>query len=131
MDFENEFENSLKLEVLEKLQLSITGYKSRYIFWLEEKLAEARLEIEKYKEMIRVIPCTCDEAYKNRRLTAPDCPRCNWIDMPADFKEVADKEFWNIKAIESFPNDKKSIIEQCRIIRRRAKEILDNVKYWE
>ena len=26
------------------------------------------------------IPCTCLDAYKLRGLSAPDCPRCQWVD---------------------------------------------------
>ncbi len=31
-------------------------------------------------EMINGIPCHCNDGYKSRGLTDPDCPRCGWID---------------------------------------------------
>jgi len=31
-------------------------------------------------KMIDDIPCICHSAYKDRKLTDPHCPRCNWID---------------------------------------------------
>jgi hypothetical protein len=42
-----------------------------------EKLEEQNKQL---LDMINVIPCTCDDAYKDRGLIAPDCPRCNYID---------------------------------------------------
>lgn len=30
------------------------------------------------------IPCTCDSAYTSRKLTAPDCPQCNWAEEMID-----------------------------------------------
>lgn len=38
-----------------------------------------RKERDELMEMIRIIPCSCHEAFKCRNLTDPDCPRCNWI----------------------------------------------------
>lgn len=32
-------------------------------------------------EMVEAIPCICEECYTSRKLTQPDCPRCNYIDM--------------------------------------------------
>lgn len=26
------------------------------------------------------LPCNCDDAYKSRKLSAPDCPKCNYQD---------------------------------------------------
>ena len=30
------------------------------------------------------MPCTCIPAYKDRGMSAPDCPRCNYADDLAD-----------------------------------------------
>jgi hypothetical protein len=31
----------------------------------------------------RALPCQCIDAYKGRRLTDPDCPRCNYAEAVA------------------------------------------------
>jgi len=36
--------------------------------------------LEKLISMLDDIPCTCDNAYKERELTDPNCPRCEWVD---------------------------------------------------
>lgn len=38
------------------------------------------MEIEKLKTNLKEIPCTCIDAYKDRGLIAPDCPKCNYVD---------------------------------------------------
>ena len=32
------------------------------------------------EEIDKIMPCSCHEAYKSRRLSAPDCPNCNFKD---------------------------------------------------
>jgi hypothetical protein len=46
---------------------------------LKRQLEQAEAKIKAYEEMIKIIPCTCNIAYTSRKLTAPDCPRCNYI----------------------------------------------------
>ncbi len=47
----------------------------------------------------RFLLCHCDEAYKSRGLTQPDCPRCNYAADIADEIERVAKEFAE-KALE-------------------------------
>ena len=58
--------------------------------YIKNRIKQLEEENQKLKEMIRAIPCTCDEAYKSRGLTAPDCPRCNYVDENGEFQVVAD-----------------------------------------
>lgn len=44
---------------------------------LEADKAELLEVLKEQLKMIKEIPCTCDIAYTNRRLIAPDCPKCN------------------------------------------------------
>ena len=32
-----------------------------------------------FKRALEHIPCTCEDTYTKRNLTAPDCPRCNYL----------------------------------------------------
>lgn len=32
-----------------------------------------------FQRALNHIPCTCEEIYKSRDMTAPDCPRCNYL----------------------------------------------------
>jgi len=43
-------------------------------------LDEVRTDIKELLQMIAEIPCTCDKIYTDRKLRAPDCPRCNWVE---------------------------------------------------
>ena len=43
-------------------------------------LGEVRADIQELLQMIAEIPCTCDKIYTDRKLRAPDCPRCNWVE---------------------------------------------------
>lgn len=40
---------------------------------------------ELIKELNKIIPCSCIDAYKLRKLTSPDCANCNYADDVADF----------------------------------------------
>ena len=48
-------------------------------------------DVRELLRMIDDIPCTCDIAYKSRGLSAPDCPRCNYVD-----KDIVEKVRANI-----------------------------------
>ena len=43
-------------------------------------LGEVRADVQELLQMIAEIPCTCDKIYTDRKLRAPDCPRCNWVE---------------------------------------------------
>jgi len=43
-------------------------------------LGEVRADVKELLQMIAEIPCTCDKIYTDRKLRAPDCPRCNWVE---------------------------------------------------
>ena len=43
-------------------------------------LGEVRVDVKELLQMIAEIPCTCDKIYTDRKLRAPDCPRCNWVE---------------------------------------------------
>jgi hypothetical protein len=53
---------------------------------MQNQLKKAQEKIKQYEEMIDAIPCTCDIAYTSRKLTSPDCPRCNYIYDPEESK---------------------------------------------
>jgi hypothetical protein len=99
---EKEWKNSDYRHLIKEPKFNSFHLMQLQVSWLIGQIIKARLTIEKLKEMIRIIPCTCDEAYRSRGLTAPDCPRCNYVDedlingISADFQEIADKEFCNI-----------------------------------
>ena len=38
-------------------------------------------DVRELVEMVEAIPCICEECYTSRKLTQPDCPKCNYIDM--------------------------------------------------
>lgn len=38
-------------------------------------------DVRELVEMVEAIPCICDKMYTDRKLTQPDCPRCNYIDI--------------------------------------------------
>lgn len=42
-------------------------------------ITELEQQNKEMLDMIKLIPCTCDNIYKKRNLCAPDCPRCNYI----------------------------------------------------
>jgi len=62
--------NTLKW-VLEKEKPINSGY---------PLLGEVRADVQELLQMIAEIPCTCDKIYTDRKLRAPDCPRCNWVE---------------------------------------------------
>ena len=37
-----------------------------------------KLEIKKAVNEMSEMPCNCESAYKDRGLSSPDCPKCNW-----------------------------------------------------
>lgn len=37
------------------------------------------------KELDKIMPCSCIDAYKLRNLSAPDCCNCNYVEDIADF----------------------------------------------
>jgi len=47
---------------------------------LNAVLGEVRADVKELLQMIAEIPCTCDKIYTDRKLRAPDCPRCNWVE---------------------------------------------------
>ena len=54
-------------------------------------LGEVRVDVKELLQMIAEIPCTCDKIYTDRKLRAPDCPRCNWVED--DIVKKASKHF--------------------------------------
>lgn len=58
-------------------------YESKIDYKRLWELAEARCkaaedERNELMEMIRIIPCQCNDGFTSRKLTDPSCPRCNW-----------------------------------------------------
>lgn len=51
-------------------------------------------EIKLLLDMIDEIPCNCNEMYTLRKLSSPDCPRCNYIDedIVANAKKILGKK---------------------------------------
>ena len=49
-------------------------------------------------ELRRLIPCTCDEAYTSRGLTAPDCP---WHNYGEDVQDLFDQRDQRIAELEA------------------------------
>ena len=47
---------------------------------LNAVLGEVQADVKELLQMIAEIPCTCDKIYTDRKLRAPDCPRCNWVE---------------------------------------------------
>jgi len=92
--FKNQLaEARLEIEQLKEqheTDLSNINTLSKELIETQKKVCVLEAENQKLKEMIRAIPCTCDEAYKSRGLTAPDCPRCNYVDENGEFQVVAD-----------------------------------------
>ena len=67
------------------------GLGDNTVLWSEDRVDDkdyeyiraskaALADVTELLELIRIIPCTCKAGYKDRKLTDPDCPRCNWID---------------------------------------------------
>lgn len=38
-------------------------------------------DVRELVEMVEAIPCICEECYTSRKLTQPDCPKCNYISV--------------------------------------------------
>ena len=38
-------------------------------------------DVRELVEMVEAIPCICEECYTSRKLTQPDCPKCNYIEV--------------------------------------------------
>jgi hypothetical protein len=60
-----------------RIRASNDAYTAKEAIEFSEKYKAERNELLK---MIRIIPCECPDGFKSRKLTDPDCPRCNWID---------------------------------------------------
>ncbi len=44
------------------------------------------------EQVKNLIDCNCDEAYKSRGLSAPDCPQCNYAEYVVELAESYAKE---------------------------------------
>ena len=65
----------LPIDIVRKKLLNVPEGQS-----LNAVLGEVRADVQELLQMIAEIPCTCDKIYTDRKLRAPDCPRCNWVE---------------------------------------------------